>query len=116
MEMKNILNRPMCKALLLLFMTALNFTSADAQLKPPSDAELRKRLESDTGKQKKAPGIVVGVIDERGSRVIASGVMKKGETNSVDSNALFEIGSVTKTFTALLLQDMVDRGEVKLDE
>jgi CubicO group peptidase (beta-lactamase class C family) len=29
---------------------------------------------------------------------------------------LFEIGSITKLFTALLLSDMANRGEVRLDE
>jgi len=29
---------------------------------------------------------------------------------------IFEIGSATKTFTALLLLDMVERGEMKLDD
>ena len=115
--MKTILNRPMCKtALLLLCMTALNIPAADAQLKPPSDAALRKRLQNYAGKEKKAPGIVMGVIDEKGSRVFASGVMNKGETNAVDGDTVFEIGSITKTFTASLLQDMVDKGEVKLDD
>lgn len=33
-----------------------------------------------------------------------------------DADTLFEIGSVTKPFTCLLLADMVERGEVTLDE
>ncbi len=103
------------RALLLLVMATLT-TVANAEVKAPADAALRKRLEDYAGKQKKAPGIVLGVIDQRGSRVIGCGVMKKGETNAVNGDTLFEIGSVTKTFTALLLQDMVDRGEVKLDD
>jgi CubicO group peptidase (beta-lactamase class C family) len=34
----------------------------------------------------------------------------------LNGDAVFSIGSITKTFTALLLQDMADRGEVKLDD
>lgn len=34
----------------------------------------------------------------------------------LNSNTLFEIGSITKTFTASLLADMVGRGEVQLDD
>ncbi|MEO7410181.1 MAG: serine hydrolase domain-containing protein [Sphingomicrobium sp.] len=33
-----------------------------------------------------------------------------------DANALYEIGSITKVFTALLLADMAAKGEVKLDD
>src|SRR5262252_5561034 len=91
------------QTLLLCLMATLNTTLANAQLNPPSDAALRKRLENYVQK-KKAPGIVLGVVDENGSRVISCGVMKKGETNEINGDTLFEIGSVTKTFTALLLQ------------
>jgi len=34
----------------------------------------------------------------------------------VNGDTLFEIGSITKTFTALLLQDRVERGEMSLDD
>jgi serine-type D-Ala-D-Ala carboxypeptidase/endopeptidase len=34
----------------------------------------------------------------------------------VDGDTLFEIGSITKVFTALLAADMAQRGEVKLDD
>jgi CubicO group peptidase (beta-lactamase class C family) len=96
-------------------MAILNTTLANAQLNPPSDSTVRKRLENYVQK-KKAPGIVVGVVDEKGSRVFGWGVVKKGETNEVNGDTLFEIGSITKTFTASLLQEMVDRGEVRLDD
>ncbi len=36
--------------------------------------------------------------------------------SAVDGNTIFEIASVTKVFTSLLLADMVERGEVKLDD
>jgi CubicO group peptidase (beta-lactamase class C family) len=50
----------------------------------------------------------VGLLDARGAaRVVASGV---------GANQVFEIGSITKTFTAALLADMVAHGEVKLDD
>jgi Beta-lactamase len=32
------------------------------------------------------------------------------------ADSVFEIGSITKVFTAILLADMADRGEVKLDD
>ena len=63
----------------------------------------------------RAPGLILGVIDADGTRrVIAAGEARKGA--SVDANTLFEIGSITKAFTGILLADMVLRGEVRLDQ
>src|SRR3954452_25159077 len=60
--------------------------------------------------------MVIGLIDERGSKVFGGGTLDNGTTNMVNGDSVFFIGSITKTFTALLLQDMADRGEVKLDD
>jgi serine-type D-Ala-D-Ala carboxypeptidase/endopeptidase len=35
---------------------------------------------------------------------------------SPNKDTMFEIGSITKAFTALLLADMVERGEVAMDD
>ncbi|HSU57428.1 MAG TPA: serine hydrolase [Candidatus Dormibacteraeota bacterium] len=59
--------------------------------------------------------IVIGLIDEHGSQVFGGGSLDNGTTNLVNGDSVFLIGSITKTLTALLLQDMADRGEVKLD-
>lgn len=61
-------------------------------------------------------GIVVGMVDEHGSRVVGYGKLDNGTDQDVNGDTLFEIGSVTKTFTGLLLQDMIQRGEMKLDD
>jgi CubicO group peptidase (beta-lactamase class C family) len=42
--------------------------------------------------------------------------MDHGTGREVNGDTVFEIGSITKTFTALLLQDMIERGEMKLDD
>lgn len=61
-------------------------------------------------------GFVVGLVDERGSRIVSYGKMDNGTDQEVNGDTVFEIGSVTKTFTTLLLQDMIERGEMKLDD
>jgi CubicO group peptidase (beta-lactamase class C family) len=61
-------------------------------------------------------GIVVGLVDEHGSRVVSYGKMDNGTDQEVDGDTVFEIGSITKTFTGLLLQDRVERGEMKMDD
>jgi serine-type D-Ala-D-Ala carboxypeptidase/endopeptidase len=64
----------------------------------------------------KNAGMVVGVVDEQGARVFAAGKLDNGSDDKVTGDTLFEIGSATKTFTALLLLEMADRGEVRLDD
>src|SRR5437762_200338 len=60
--------------------------------------------------------MVIGLVDERGSKVFAAGKADNATGQEANGDTVFEIGSVTKTFTALLLVDMVERGEVKLDD
>src|SRR6266516_3744730 len=97
-----------CFALLLLatqFLAAAPNAFTDAEA---IQAFLRENLTN--------AGMVIGLVDERGSRVLAAGNLDNGTWQEVNGDTVFEIGSVTKTFTNLLLQDMVERGEVKLDD
>jgi serine-type D-Ala-D-Ala carboxypeptidase/endopeptidase len=59
-------------------------------------------------------GVVVGVVDAGGSSTFSRGLLAAGGP-PVDEHTLFEIGSITKVFTAALLADMAGRGEVDLD-
>jgi serine-type D-Ala-D-Ala carboxypeptidase/endopeptidase len=58
-------------------------------------------------------GIVAGVLEASGRRVIARGPAAR---TGFGGDTIFEIGSMTKVFTALLLADMAQRGEVGLDD
>jgi D-alanyl-D-alanine-carboxypeptidase/D-alanyl-D-alanine-endopeptidase len=61
-------------------------------------------------------GIVVGLLEENGTRrMIAHGDPGPGAP-PLDGESVFEIGSMTKVFTGILLADMVRRGEVKLTD
>lgn len=60
-----------------------------------------------------APGVVVAVVD--GDAVSFDARGRSGSSVTLDETTCFEIGSVTKTFTALVLADMVERDEVALD-
>lgn len=82
----------------------------------PSDGDIRNILVERVDAQGKGVGIVVGVIGSRGRRVISYGHRSDGELRPLDGDTVFEIGSMTKVFTALVLADMVRRGEVKLED
>jgi CubicO group peptidase (beta-lactamase class C family) len=98
------------------------FAQTAAEAKPASvsanrlsDAAIRQILAQRVDLDHQSRGMVVGVIEPRGRRVIAHGLMGGGG-KPVDGQTLFEIGSVTKALTSLLLADMVRRGEVKLED
>jgi CubicO group peptidase (beta-lactamase class C family) len=82
----------------------------------PGTDEIREILVRRVDHQKQAVGIVVGIIEPNGRRVVAYGHPANGDPRVVDGDTIFEIGSVSKVFTSLLLADMVNRNEVNLDD
>ncbi|MDQ2187542.1 serine hydrolase [Alcaligenaceae bacterium A4P071] len=81
----------------------------------PSSADIKNELVMAMG-EKPPIGVVVGVIDDNGMRVISHGQFDRDDKRPVDGDTIFEIGSVSKVFTTLLLGEMVARGEVTLDD
>ena len=63
------------------------------------------------------PALFVGMIDEDGTEhYYYYGQTAYNNGKAIDENTVFEIGSVTKVFTSLLLADMVEKGEVNLND
>lgn len=76
----------------------------------PGSDEIRRRLDERLARGG-GVGVVVGLLEADGTRrFVAAG--SSGNGVPLDEHALFEIGSVTKPFTATFLADMVARGEV----
>ena len=103
-----------------LLLTALIFAlavqgTARAQASDEG-AKIEALLKDLVDVQKKTAGVVVGIVDAKGARFYSRGRMDVRGERTVGPDTLFEIGSITKTFTSLLLADMVLKGEVKLDD
>jgi len=78
--------------------------------------QIREILVRRVDQQKQATGMVVGLIEPSGRRLVTYGHLAKDDPRAVDGDTIFEIGSVSKVFTSLLLADMVHRKEVALDD
>jgi CubicO group peptidase (beta-lactamase class C family) len=94
--------------LLLVFISI----SAWSQKVLPEDvqASLKKRIEYG-----KSPSYAIGIVDKDGVRYYNFGTKTIGGS-SVDEHTIYEIGSISKTFTATLLAQKVLEGKMKLDD
>ena len=86
--------------------TAQSPLPADWQV--PGDAEIGAMIDARLAGRTGA-GMAVGVIEPGGTRIVT-------RSDGINADTLFEIGSITKIFTALLLAEAVQRGEVALDD
>ncbi len=82
----------------------------------PTEAEIKEALRDCVKVQKRTPGIVVGLVDDSGRRIVSYGKFRQDSQEEVNGDTVFEIGSLTKVFTSLLLAEMVLNKQVQLDD
>lgn len=79
---------------------------------PKIEAFARSFVESEV-----TPSCVVGVVDGDSTRVLAFGELDGKESGRApDGDTVYEIGSISKAFTGVLLALAVGEGRVKLDD
>jgi serine-type D-Ala-D-Ala carboxypeptidase/endopeptidase len=87
---------------------------ARADLAP--DDEVRDILRERIDRAHQSVGIVAAMFDPAREKLITYGHSGAASNRALDGDTVFEIGSITKVFTSLLLTEMVTRGEVALDD
>ncbi len=93
------------------YSTTSTNSSMNKEIPPPVKSFILNQI---VNKSKAA--IVVGFIDPNGTRIFSFGNMSKAHNVPVNGNTFFDIGSITKTFTTLLLADMATQGVVNLTD
>ncbi|HJQ40053.1 MAG TPA: serine hydrolase [Thermoanaerobaculia bacterium] len=95
----------------LLLLLALTLPAA-AQLPPDADAYIERARTT-----WEVPGIAVTVV--RDGKVVAAkgyGVRRLGSAERVDENTMFDIASLSKSFTAAAIATLVDEGKMRWDD
>jgi CubicO group peptidase (beta-lactamase class C family) len=93
----------------LAFVWALSGT-ATAQKLFPSDADVAAAARNAVAIEARS-GVVIGLLEADGSRRVVPVA-----NVPMDGRTIFEIGSITKVFTGILLAEMAQRGEVHLED
>jgi serine-type D-Ala-D-Ala carboxypeptidase/endopeptidase len=97
-------------AVVALVLLAAPFARAQLPTDSVVRAIIRERVDA-----KHTSGLAVGLLDADGrTRTLAHGIGAGGRP--LDEHSVFEIGSITKTFTATILADMMAEGLVRLDQ
>ncbi len=77
-------------------------------------AVLAKAMADDHGYP--SSGMVAGLCNARGQRIVTHGIADDANGRALNGDTVFDIGSLTKLFTALALADMVARGKMAMND
>src|SRR5436190_21082608 len=100
------------RLIFLILLFSATASKLSAQLSSDSIKILIKREVA----ARRSKSIIVGIVSESGRQVFSEGSIRDDENVGPDSNTIYEIGSITKVFTSLLLADMSQRKEVDLND
>ena len=106
---------PFIKRLLICFaalLMAVQLAAAAQDYFTDAEADRLQAFLRDNFRQTNAC-LAIGLADERGNRFFSAGKLANGTGREPGGDAVFFIGSVSKTFTTLLLQDVVLPGKAQ---
>ncbi|MDH6554550.1 serine hydrolase [Streptomyces sp. SAI-041] len=89
-------------------------SSAPSAARPVDVAHWQRRL-TELAERHQVPGAVLGIARGAHSDVAAYGVLNKATGVTTTRDSLFQIGSITKVWTATLAMQLVDAGTLDLD-
>jgi len=115
----------LCKLALLLCGLAGIGAAADAKpvsaeweapVAGPTDADIARLVRYRVVRQRTALGAVVAILRPEGRSIVTFRDPRAAGEAAPNANTIFEIASLSKIFTALLLADATVRGEVRLND
>lgn len=95
---------------------AASFAGPRAYADVPPDAAIQAILQEFVGGDGESTGMVAVVSDSAGSRLFTYGASGAADNRKLDGDTVFEIASITKVLTALILAAMVERGDVAMSD
>jgi CubicO group peptidase (beta-lactamase class C family) len=104
----------MIRNYLLLVLPTIFLLNINVSAQLPKDS-IRLILQQEV-QNKRSVGIAAGYITAQGKEVICAGQTALVNGKQPDGNTLFEIGSISKVFTSIILADMVLKKQVNLND
>ena len=110
----------LCAGVPLLWFSGLRVGATPVAVPPVAEGEdrlaniVRQQVEPVVGRHGHV-GLVVGAIAGDEEVLLGFGSRRLGDSSPPDADTLFEIGSITKVFTGILLARRIESGELELD-
>jgi CubicO group peptidase (beta-lactamase class C family) len=113
--MKMTSHRNRIVLLLALWVSSAGARAHAGQLVVPQAEQVRQAMEQYVEDSRLARGVVVGVVQDGRRAIYSHGTSGRTELE-LSGDTLFEIGSISKVFTGLLLAEMVLAGDVRYSD